>query len=324
MPGSSGSGGAPTSSGTGGAAGAGGAALGGGGQGGGSTGISCNPGTTGNGTHDQPGPYTAAPETMVKAGVPVGTLTALTPFKSTIYADHVFGYQIYVPAQYQQGKRAAFMMVQDGPSHYVGKNSDAKFFINKVMDNLIAEGTVPVTIGLLIDPCMQGCEEERRGIYDNATDKFARMVTEELLPAAITGKYSIVDDPEAWLTVGFSAGSEQNFTVMWNRPAVFHKFIGHNTSFPAAKDVGADYIALVPQAPNKGFRLTLTSGTMDLSDARGNWLEASTQMTKVLTDKGYPVRFMSGTGGHYPPDQSALGFPNDLRWIWQGCRLADY
>jgi enterochelin esterase-like enzyme len=228
-----------------------------------------------------------------------------------------------VPAQYRAGKRAAFMMVQDGPSHYLGKSSEAKFFADKVLDNLIAEGSIPVTIGLFVDPCMSACEDVRRGIYDDATDKYARMVTEELLPAVIDGKYSIVGDPEAWLTVGFSAGAEQGFTVMWNRP-VFHKFIGHNTSFPAAKDVGADYEKLVPQAPNKGFRITLTSGTQDLSDDRGNWLEASTAMTQVLTDKGYPVRFMTGTGGHYPPDQSSMDFPNGLRWIWQGCKLTDY
>ena len=85
-----------------------------------------------------------------------------------------------------------------------------------------------------------------------------------------------------------------------------------------------DYAALVPQTPNKGFRVTLTSGTMDLSDARGNWLESNTQMAKVLTDKGYPVRFMTGTGGHFPPDQSAMDFPNGLRWMWQGCKLSDY
>lgn len=319
----------------GGSGGSAGAAMGGGGDasvggtGGGSsgapasTGITCNPGTDGNGTHDQPGPYGAAPETQVKPNVPVGTLSAVTNFKSSIYEGNDFPYQIYVPAQYKEGKRAAFMMVQDGPSHYIGKNSEAKFFANKVLDNLIAAGSIPVTIALFVDPCVGACEEKRRSIYDNATDKYARMVTEELLPAVISGKYSIVQDPEAWLTVGFSAGAEQGFTVMWNKP-VFHKFIGHNTSFPAAKDVGADYTKLVPAAPNKGFRVNLVSGTMDLSDARGNWLQASTEMTKVLTDKGYPVRFMTGTGGHYPPDQSAADFPNGLRWIWQGCKLADY
>jgi len=297
---------------------------GGAGAGGGvGSGITCTPGTAGNGTHDQPGPYGAPPEATVKAGVPVGTLTPLTAFQSTIY-NHAFGYRIYVPAQYKAGQRAAFMMVQDGPSHYLGgQATEAKFFANVVMDNLIAEGSVPVTIGLFVDPCMNKCDDVRVTIYDDATDKYARFVTEELLPNVITGKYSIVDDPEAWLTVGYSAGAEQGFTVIWNKP-IFHKFIGHNTSFPAAKANGADYIALLPNAPNKGFRVNLVSGTMDLSDARGNWLDASTQMTKVLTDKGYPVRFMTGTGGHYPPDQSAMGFPNDLRWMWQGCKLSDY
>jgi hypothetical protein len=70
--------------------------------------------------------------------------------------------------------------------------------------------------------------------------------------------------------------------------------------------------------------VTLTSGTNDLSDARGNWLEFSKQMEMVLAAKNYPVRLMTGTGGHYPPDQSSMGFPNDLRWMWQGCKLADY
>lgn len=326
--GTAGSAGTAVSGGAGGSAGNGsaGASAGSGGGGAGgmaSSGITCAPTADGNGVHDQPGPYGAPPEATVKANVPVGMLTDLTPITSSIYAGHVFGYRIYVPAQYKPEKRAAFMMVQDGPSHYLGKNSDAKFFANKVMDNLIAEGTVPVTIGLFVDPCMQTCEDQRVTIYDDATDKYARFVTEELLPSVIAGKYSIVQDPEAWLTVGYSAGAAQGFTVIWNKP-VFHKFIGHNTSFPAAKDHGVDYAALVPNTPNKGFRVSLVSGTMDLSDARGNWLEASKQMEMVLTAKGYPTRLMTGTGGHYPPDQSAMDFPNALRWMWQGCKLSDY
>jgi enterochelin esterase-like enzyme len=288
------------------------------------SGITCKPTTDGNGVHDQPEPYGAPPEATVNPNVPAGKLTDLTPIQSNIYAGHVFGYRIYVPAQYKQGQRAAFMMVQDGPSHYLGgQATEAKFHANVVLDNLIAEGSIPVTIGLFVDPCMQKCDDERVTIYDDATDKYARFVTEELLPNVIKDKYTIVDDPEAWLTVGFSAGAAQGFTVMWNKP-VFHKFIGHNSSFPAAKDHGVDYRQLVANTPNKGFRVSLVSGTNDLSDARGNWLAFSKDMEMALTAKGYPTRLMTGTGGHYPPDQSAMGFPNDLRWMWQGCKLADY
>ncbi|HEX2876004.1 MAG TPA: alpha/beta hydrolase-fold protein [Polyangiaceae bacterium] len=306
-----GSAGANTNTGAAGAAGAG-------------TGITCAPTAEGNGTHDQPAPYGAPPEATVKAGVPTGVLTPLTPFQSTIY-NHTFGYRVYVPAQYKAGQRAAFMLVEDGPSHYLGgQNTEAKFFTDKVLDNLIAEGTIPVTIALFVDPCMQKCEPERVAMYDDVTDKYARFVTEELLPGVIEDKYSIVQDPEAWLAVGFSAGAEQSFTIMWHKQGLFRKFIGHNTSFPAAKANGADYAKLVPTGPDMKLRVTLTSGTNDLSDQRGKWIESNTEMAKVFTEKGYAVRFMSGTGGHFPPDQSSMDFPNGLRWMWQGCKLSDY
>lgn len=311
------------SGGSGGSSGSGGAGLAG--SGGGSAagpGISCSPGTAGDGTHDQPGPYGAPPEATPKNGVPTGTLSPLTAFPSAIYG-HTFGYRVYVPAQYKAGQRAAFMLVQDGPSHYLGADSEAKFFTNVVLDNLIAEGSVPVTIALFVDPCMQKCEDQRRDIYDSATDKYPRFVTEELLPSVIDGKFSLVDDPQAWLNVGFSAGGSQGFHTIWNRP-IFQKFIGHNTSFAALKAVGVDYAQVVAQAPNKGFRISLSSGTMDLADDRGNWLTVNTEMAQIFTSKGYPVRFMTGTGGHYPPDQSSMDFPNALRWTWQGCQLADY
>lgn len=294
------------------------------GAGGMASGITCAPSADGNGTHNQPAPYGAPPEATVKAGVPMGTLTPLTAFQSTIY-NHTFGYRVYVPAQYKQGQRAAFMLVEDGPSHYLGgQNTEAKFFTDKVLDNLIAEGTIPVTIALFVDPCMQKCEPERVAMYDDVTDKYARFVTEELLPGVIKDKYSIVQAPEAWLAVGFSAGAEQSFTMMWHKQGLFRKFIGHNTSFPAAKANGADYALLVPPGPDMKLRVTLTSGTNDLADERGKWIESNTEMAKVFTDKGYAVRFMSGTGGHFPPDQSAMDFPNGLRWMWQGCKLSDY
>jgi enterochelin esterase family protein len=280
------------------------------------------PGTDGNGVHDQPGPYAKPAEAEVKGGVPVGTLTPLAQFQSTIYARQ-FAYQIYVPAQYKKGQRAAFMVVQDGPSHYLGK-SEAKFFSNVVLDNLIAEGTVPVTIGLFIDVCTAACEEQRKVIYDDPSDKFSRFLSEEIIPQVIAQEYTLVADPAGWLGVGFSAGATTSFAAAWHQPNLMKKIIGHNTSFPAHKANGTDWAALVPQEPNKGFRVSLVSGTMDLSDDRGNWLEASQKMETVLTAAGYPVRLMTGTGGHYPPDQSAMDFPSALRWTWQGCKLADY
>ena len=279
--------------------------------------FACNPGTAGDGIHDQPEPYGRPPEALAQGGVPAGTLTALTPFASAIYGGHEFGLRVYVPAQYAATAPAALMIVQDGPSHYLGA-TDAKFFANIVLDNLIDEGTMPVSIGVFVDPCMAACESERVMIYDDVSDKFSRMLTEELIPS-IAAQYSLIDDADARLLVGFSAGAIQSFTSAWHQPNSFHKLIGHNTSFPAAKALGSDYAALVAAAPKRDLRLSLVSGTNDLSDGRGNWLEANQQMADALIAKGNSVRLMTGTGGHYPPDQSSMDFPNALRWIWQGC-----
>jgi enterochelin esterase-like enzyme len=280
--------------------------------------FSCTPGLTGNGIHDQPGPYTRPPEAFPVEGTPQGTLSALTAFPSPLYAGHEFGYRLYVPAQYVQGSPAALIVFQDGPSHYLGL-SDAKFYAQHVLDNLIAAGELPVTLALFVDPCMTACEAERVAIYDTPDDKYARFLTEELIPGVVLNQYSVVQDRDAWATVGFSAGGIQGFTVLWNRPEFFSKIIGHNTSFPAAKDHGVDYEALIASSENKGLRVSLVSGTGDLSDDRGNWLEASTAIAEALTAKGYDARMMSGTGGHYPPDQSAMDFPNALRWLFAGC-----
>jgi enterochelin esterase-like enzyme len=267
-------------------------------------------------------PQRPTAEATVNPANPAGALTPVADFQSTIYG-RAFSYQVYVPAQYKQGQRAALMIVQDGPSHYLGK-TDAKFFSNVVLDNLIAAGTVPVTIGLFIDICATACEDQRKIIYDDPSDKFSRFLSEELVPGVITKDYTVVSDPEGWLGVGFSAGATTSFAAAMHNPELMKRIIGHNTSFPAHKANGTDWAKVVPQEPNHGFRINLVSGTMDLSDERGNWLAASKEMETVLTAKGYPVRLMTGTGGHYPPDQSAMDFPNALRWIWQGCKLSDY
>jgi enterochelin esterase family protein len=172
--------------------------------------------------------------------------------------------------------------------------------------------------------CSAACEEQRKVIYDDPSDKFSRFLSEEIIPQVIAQEYTLVADPAGWLGVGFSAGATTSFAAAWHQPELMKKIIGHNTSFPAHEANGTDWAALVPQGPNKGFRVSLVSGTMDLSDDRGNWLEASQEMATVLSAAGYPVRLMTGTGGHYPPDQSAMDFPSALRWTWQGCKLTDY
>ncbi|HET6279408.1 MAG TPA: hypothetical protein VFH73_00520, partial [Polyangia bacterium] len=111
----------------------------------GPTGTQDNPGTDGDGSHDQPAPYNKPPETTTRmAGAPMGTVTPKALYASTgTYPDRKFKYSIYVPAQYEKGKRAALMVFNDA-RHY--DETDAyKFNVAITFDNLIYRGDIPVT-----------------------------------------------------------------------------------------------------------------------------------------------------------------------------------
>jgi enterochelin esterase family protein len=284
------------------------------------------PSTEGDGTTDQPGPYTPPPEALDHLnGAPVGSLIDATSFASKIYAPCEFEYRVYVPAQYASNKPAAFMVFQDG-SLYVGTH-DAKFNSATVFDNLIHTGAMPVTIGLFINPGKPGPEHDpaehstRSDQYDVLDDKYSRFLLEEIIPEVITGRYEITADPEGWAIAGFSSGGICAFNVAWHRPDKFRKVLTHNGSFTNIKG-GHVYPQLIRDAPTKPLRVSLLSGTGDIADERGSWFEANADMAHALSEKGYPCRYRPGTGGHYPPIQAVADYADALRWLWQGYRLA--
>jgi enterochelin esterase-like enzyme len=275
--------------------------------------LTCLPGTDGNGKHDLPAGN--PPEWTLKPGVAAGKLTATASFASKIYGQH-FPYRIYSSANYVPGRPAIFMTFGDGLSQYL-----AGFHTATVIDNLVAAGEMPATVVLFIDPPSDG---DRVKTYDPPTPKYAQFLMEEIIPGVISPTFSISKDPDAWATGGYSASGEQGFTVVWNRPENFHKFIGHNTSFGASIDynhwIWADEIM---KAPKRDLRVSLVTSTNDLADQRGKWIEINTNVANALDAKGNDWRLMIGTGPHFPPGDSPRDFPNALRWMWRGCRFAN-
>jgi enterochelin esterase family protein len=275
--------------------------------------LTCRPTTDGNGKHDLPAGN--PPEWTLKPGVAAGKLTASASFASKLYGQH-FPYRIYSSANYVQGKPAIFMTFGDGLSQYLGG-----FHTAAVLDNLIAAGEMPPTVVLFVDPPSDG---DRVKTYDPPTPKYAQFLMEEIIPAVISPTFSISKDPDAWATGGYSASGEQGFTVVWNRPDNFHKFIGHNTSFGASIDynhwIWADEIM---KAPMRQLRVSLVTSTNDLADQRGKWIEINTNVANALAAKGNDWRLMIGTGPHSPPGDSQRDFPNALRWMWSGCSFSN-
>jgi enterochelin esterase family protein len=273
----------------------------------GKTGKQCDPGTMGDGSFDQVEPQVNQPPEAM--GDPAGELAPNATLESEVYG-YAFTYRTYKPTAYQAGKPAALMIFQDG-TNYTGN-----FKAPQVFDALIEEGSVPVTISVYIQPTNQ-----RGAEYDTRSDKYARMLTTELIPK-IAESFDLVDDPNGWAIAGHSSGGSCAFNAAWWFPDKFRKVLTHSGSFTDLANPGDDeYIELVKTEAKKPLRVTLQSGTGDLDNQFGNWMEANTAMAASFEEAGYPYRFMKSTTAHGPTKWHVVDFPDAMRWLWKGYSL---
>jgi len=272
----------------------------------GKTGKQCDPGTMGDGSSDQVEPQmNLPPEAM---GDPAGELAPNATLQSEVYG-YDFTYRTYKPTAYQAGKPAALMIFQDG-TNYTGN-----FKAPQVFDSLIEEGSVPVTISVYVQPNQRGAE------YDTRSDKYARMLTTELIPK-LAESFDLVDDPNGVAIAGHSSGGSCAFNAAWWFPDKMRKVLTHSGSFTDLANPGDDeYIELVKTEAKKPLRVTLQSGTMDLDNQFGNWMEANTAMAASFEEAGYPYRFMKSTTAHGPTKWHVVDFPDAMRWLWKGYTL---
>jgi enterochelin esterase family protein len=272
--------------------------------------ITCAPGTAGDGKSN----LTATsdpPEWKLTTGVTAGTVTAKASFASKTYNLH-FPYWIYTSADYVPGQPAILLLFGDGNQFLTD------FHAATVLDNLTAAHDLPPTVALFVDPPSDG---DRVQTYDPPTPKYTTFLFDELLPAAILGKYSVSRDPEAWAIVGYSASGGQGWEVLWNRPNDVHKFLGDNTSFGAAPTYGVNWVDVIKNAAPRTLRVSLLTSTNDLADSRGMWLVINTNVANQLDAKGNQWRLVIGSGQHFPPVDGERDFPTALRWLWRGCRF---
>ncbi len=283
-----------------------------------------------------------APETVArKAGVPVGKVMPYQIYASTnVYKAQglKFNYTIYVPAQYQKGKPAAFMLFLDG-QHFAGPGTpvvseDYHWNAPILYDNLIASGELPVTIVAFMDPGVpngmyrrgdqfQPDASLRSMEYDKASPDFGNFLINEFIPDCVKKDYDIVDDPDGWGIGGHSSGGIAAITTPWFHIDKFHKSHSSSASYPNTNNFPG-----TPSFPNafnsvtpaKPIRITMLSGTMDL----GGWFAANNNAAMILKAKGYHYRYRPGQDNHVPPLAAINEFANALRWLWRGYSLPWY
>ena len=200
-----------------------------------------DPGNEGDGELTIGPTFVDSPDIGVKA-VPHGTVFKFTMNSSaskiftgldkTLLAanQHAFTREInvYVPKQYVDGNAAPTVVAQD----------DLRTDLVNALDNLIAASDVSKRIPAIITIFVANGGGDSRGSergleYDTVSDRYARFVQTEVLPAvkanaaiqAAYPKLAFTHDPDGRGTYGCSSGGEAAFTMGWFQPTWFHRII---------------------------------------------------------------------------------------------------
>jgi gluconolactonase len=269
--------------------------------------------------------YPLGPDSQPQAGVPKGTVTKAVLPPGKFYPGTPHQYSIYVPAQYDAAKPAAFMIFLDG-SGSLGNGQR----VPVVFDNLIAKHELPPLIGIFVDPGVLPAISdqvqsrfERVFEYDSLSDRYSRFLLEELIPA-VGAKYNLSKDPNDHAIAGVSTGAVGAFAAAWNRPDQFHRVLSFIGTYVAMK--GADALpALIRKTEPKPIRIFLQDGKNDhIVPAEpwgtfyaGSWPINNQVMYEAFESAGYDAKLVIGEEGHNMKQGGAI-MPEAVRWLWRG------
>ncbi|MGD0617118.1 MAG: alpha/beta hydrolase-fold protein [Bryobacteraceae bacterium] len=248
--------------------------------------------------------YRLGPDSLPQDGVPKGEIRGPFTLPCKVYPGTQHTYWVYVPAQYDPAVPASLMIFQDGQA-FKDENGDVR--AQNVMDNLIYRREIPVMIAVFINPGRTPDQTEpspqagwgdgftnRRIEYNTPDDKYARIITEELMPA-LYKDYNISKDPEQHGIGGSSSGAIAAFMVAWERP----------------NDL-------------KPIRVFLCDGRNDNRGARDgkpydprmDWFYQNVRLMKALTAKGYDVNYSWSVNKH-GQKYGGMILPDMMRWLWR-------
>jgi enterochelin esterase-like enzyme len=355
-----GTGGVPSGDGGG---GAGGAAPGSGGRG------LPDPGTVGDGDSMVGPTYTTQTEltdhgnpkgkafqftmSLAQSAFYTGSDPALDANKPAITTRQI---SVYVPAKYEDGTPAPLLILHDGPPAGTspGFGVDELPLVSNALDNL----TIDPDPSRRLPPFIVVAEQAggytdigtERGIeYDTMSDKYARFIDMEVLPAVLANasvkaaypNLKFTKNPSGRATIGCSAGGEVSFTMGWFRPDLFGRVIGYSTTLVSMQNPKLPEAATYPEGAwdyhsdkqliqndatgrEKLLRIFINVNQNDIGSTRPesgkqNWVIANQRTAAALKAKGFHYKFVYGLGeGHCSPKVRNATLADALIWVWRG------
>jgi iron(III)-enterobactin esterase len=259
-----------------------------------------------------------------------GTVDSANPAKLIVTTSHPAPYtrhvEVYVPKQYIPGTPAPFIIGADGPDH----------LLFTALNNLMAEGKVPVMIAISIGNGSGDAQGSERGLeYDAMSGVYAEFVEREVLPLVESKCHvQLTKDPEGRATMGGSSGGSCALIMAWYHPEWYHRVLTYSGTFinqqwpynPATPHGAWEFHEhLIPESAVKPIRIWMEVGDRDLynpnvmRDNMHDWVVANENMAKVLAAKGYHYLFIfARNAGHvdYKVKQQTLS--EALEWLWKG------
>ena len=264
----------------------------------------------------------------------------LDPTKGLRKARNIY---VYVPAQYKDGTKAPFLVIHDGPGQLQN--------VSNALDNLTISKDpnrkLPAFIAIAVQNGGDDSKGSQRGLeYDTMSDREARFINDEVLPAVLKNKeiraaypnIAFTDNPWGRAVMGGSSGGAAALSMGWFRPDLFRRIITYSGTFVDQQDddapeekkypLGAwEYhssMNLIGNSEKKPLRIFTHVSENDNGADRDeasyhNWVMANERTAAVLKEKGYDYRFLYALGaGHTDRRVYNQTLADTLVWMWRG------
>lgn len=315
-----------------------------------------NPGKEGNGNFVVAPPYNIDPA-LTDQGNPKGQLFE---FKMPLAESEIYRGDdktldrkkpvrkerrifVYVPAKYVDGTEAPILVMHDGPSRLD--------LVRNALDNLTIsadpERRLPAFIAISVENGGDDSKGSQRGLeYDTMSDRLARFINDEVLPAVLANKDILAAYPNIKFTsnpwgrgvMGCSSGGAAALTMGWFRPDLFRRLITYSGTFVDQQDddaaeeaeypLGAwEYhssMKLIENSEKKPLRIFTHVAENDLrandpEETYHNWVMANQRTADALAAKGYDYRYVfSRDSKHCDGNVYEQTLADTLVWMWRG------
>lgn len=269
-----------------------------------------------------------------------GDDSTLDPKKPVRVERKIF---VYVPAAYKDGTEAPILVMHDGPSNLK--------LVRNALDNLTIstdpKRKLPAFIAISVENGGNDSYGSQRGLeYDTMSDRLARFINDEVLPAVLNNAeikaayphIAFTKNPWGKAVMGCSSGGAAALTMGWFRPDLFRRLITYSGTFvdqqdddaaeEAAYPLGAwEYHSgkkLIENAEKKPLRIFTHVSENDLrakdpEETYHNWVMANERTAEALKKKGYDYRYVySRATRHCDGKVFEQTLADTLVWMWRG------